>query len=188
MENTNTQAWRESGKDVKKFNRIKPISLSSDEDDDLNNQICPSNNKRPLLTLNDNAISSSDDSQKEKEKYKKTLIKKDENTSKSISGIEDIIIETEKRLESDTLLNRQLSEIGLSGISSTDEDSNDWDFAIKKTPKISIDSPSLKDKEKSTPSLLTNTNLKCDTNSSLKNVQRKTILIQDQSNAPRFVI
>ena len=96
-----------------------------------------------------------------------------------------ITTETKAHLEPETSLNRQLSEVGLSGVSSTDEDSNDWDFAVKKSATTSAN---IKAQEKSTPSLLTNINLKEDANPSPKNVQRKTILIQDHPASSKYVI
>jgi hypothetical protein len=183
-----------SNKAVKQFNRLKQICLSSDEENDANkNNKNESSAKKQSLEnslIKKNALSSSEESIKEKNRFK-LVIKKTDKDRKSVTDMTNlskasigVVVENKPSL----LKVNQIERLQSCESTLFDDDSlNDWEFANKKTTTNNSSFSNLKAPIKSIPSLVTSKHLKSDANLTTKNVQRTTILIQERPVASKYV-
>ena len=183
-----------SNKAVKKFNRLKQTCLSSDEENDANknNKNVSSAKKQSLENSlkKKNVFSSSEESIKEKDKFK-LVFKKTDTDRKSVTDMTNLskgsiaVVENKPSLlKVNQIERRQSCE---STLLFDDDSSNDWEFINKKTKTNNSSFSNLKAPIKSMPSLVTSKHLKSDASLTTKNVQRKTILIQERPVTSKYV-
>jgi len=182
-----------SNKAVKKFNRLKQICLSSDEENDANkNSKNVSSAKKQSLENSlkkKNVFSSSEESIKEKDKFK-LVFKKTDTDRKSVTDMTNLSKASIAVVENKSLLKVNQTERRQSCEPTTlfdDDSSKDWEFINKKTKTNNSSFSNLKAPIKSMPSLVTSKHLKSDASLTTQNVQRKTILIQERPATSKYV-